>query len=247
MSAMNPILRLPMFRLPMIAIACLASAGCASDWTNSSQHAVPVEQRFPIAVEPSMLTVRLRIDEGMQGLAKGEHARVIWAAERWQQRGRGQITVAGPQGSPNQRAGEEAMKQAVRKLQESGVPRSAITLAAYPGHEGGEEPPVTLSFVTLVAVGPDCGKDWSENLAFTPANTPWPDFGCATQRNLAAAVSDPRDLIEPKPMDSADAARRGKVLNTYRQGTATQTSRKADESGKVSTVDGGGGSGSGGQ
>jgi type IV pilus biogenesis protein CpaD/CtpE len=49
-------------------------------------------------------------------------------------------------------------------------------------------------------------------------------------------VSNPRDLVDPRPMGDADVGRRLKVMETYRKGEPTQTKRKADESGSVSTA-----------
>jgi pilus assembly protein CpaD len=112
-----------------------------------------------------------------------------------------------------------------------------ITRTGYPAAEMPGEPPVTLSFLNLSAVSPDCTTlGWPDNLGSSSRNTVWKSFGCSAQNNLAAMVANPRDLVEPRPMDDVDTTRRLKVIETYRKGQATQTTRKADESGSVSTA-----------
>jgi pilus assembly protein CpaD len=231
---------------PFAALALIGAlaAGCAHPLANQPQHAVPADQRFPISVEPQMTTIGVRIDPGLQRLDPAEIDRVEAFAENWKTRGQGAVTVSAPQGSPNQRAGEAAMAQTVSILRKNGVPDHMIARTGYPAAAAPGEPPVTLSFLSLTAVSPDCSKvGFPDNLGFSPRNTPWTSFGCATQNNIAAMISNPRDLLEPKPMGDADATRRLKVMEDYRKGKATQTNRKADESGKVSTAAQGGGGG----
>jgi pilus assembly protein CpaD len=220
-----------------LAAMGLVAAGCSSPMTNGPQMSVQGASRFPISVEPQMASIGVRIDPGLQRLDPADVARVHNFAERWKEKGQGVITVSAPQGSPNQRSGEAAMAQTVSILSKAGVPPHMISRTGYPASEQPGEPPVTLSFLSLTAVSADCSAlGWPDNLAFSSQNVPWANFGCATQSNLAAMVSNPRDLVEPRPMGDADAMRRMKVIETYRKGEATQTNRKADESGSVSTA-----------
>ena len=48
------------------------------------------------------------------------------------------------------------------------------------------------------AIPSPCG-DFEDNLAYNPNNVLAPNFGCASQNNLARAVVDPRDLVESRP------------------------------------------------
>ncbi|MBV8594281.1 MAG: hypothetical protein JOZ27_08285, partial [Caulobacteraceae bacterium] len=58
---------------------------------------------------------------------------------------------------------------------------------------------VRLTVETYVAEVPDC-PNWSKPPGNDPANTLHSDFGCATAKNLAAMVADPRDLVAPREM-----------------------------------------------
>jgi pilus assembly protein CpaD len=63
-----------------------------------------------------------------------------------------------------------------------------------------------------------------------------PDFGCSVQQNIAAMVSDPRDLVTPRGMDPSDPTRRQTVLSTYEKGQTTQAQQTQKQSASVSDV-----------
>ena len=71
-----------------------------------------------------------------------------------------------------------------------------------------------------VAQGPDC-PDWSENLARDPQNMPFPNMGCATQKNFAAMVANPEDLLYPRAQTPRPGERRDVVWGKYVKGEST--------------------------
>lgn len=222
-------------RLASLGLLAASTAGCTLPLTNGEMQAVPTEQRFPISVEPRVVTIAVNVDDGLQRLAPGEDERVVAFAERWKSRGQGLINAAVPEGSTNEATARSGLDQVRNILKVSGVSQNSLTVTSY---RAGEDPraPITLSFVTYAASAPDCGTDWSRNLGYDPRNVGWADFGCSTQHNLAAAVANPRDLVEPHTIDPADAARRATVMEKYRAGEATESVRNDDSSGRVSSV-----------
>jgi len=49
-------------------------------------------------------------------------------------------------------------------------------------------------------------------------NKQYYNFGCATQRNLAAMVDNPADLVQPRGESPSYSARRSTVIDKYRKG-----------------------------
>jgi pilus assembly protein CpaD len=84
-----------------------------------------------------------------------------------------------------------------------------------------------------VAEGPECGNDWSENLARNPKNFNYPDFGCSQQRNLAAMIANPADLLGPRTEGPRDSNRRDDVYGKYVSGKVTASDKTDDEKVKV--------------
>lgn len=216
----------------------IAASACTSPpLTNGPGQLADVQTAYPITVEPQVATLVVRVDDGLQALGRGEDQRVRAFVDQWKARGQGMLNAASPTGTPNQAAATAALGQIKKLLAAHGVEKGSVQYTSYRPAEGDNQAPITLSFVTYVATAVECGGDWSENLAFTPRNLPWPEFGCSTQHNFAAIVADPRDLIEPRSSDPADALRRGTVMEKYRAGMPTRTSDDSDaSSGQVSTV-----------
>lgn len=99
---------------------------------------------------------------------------------------------------------------------------------------GGTNPAhVLLTYRRVHAEVPRCGQIF-ENLSSTATNAPPANFGCAVNANLAAQISDPRDLQGPAPLAPADAARRETVLDKYRKGQITASETDSNASGVVS-------------
>ena len=55
------------------------------------------------------------------------------------------------------------------------------------------------------------------------------NFGCANQRNFAAQVANPADLIGPRAMTPAPGERRDVVWGKYVKGESSISDKKSDE------------------
>jgi pilus assembly protein CpaD len=89
------------------------------------------------------------------------------------------------------------------------------------------------------AYAKNCGE-WTEDLTETSDNKQYENLGCAHQNNIAAMVADKDDLWRPRKQTPADATRRSKVFDKYRQGEATAAVQDAQQKVNISTVGGGG-------
>jgi pilus assembly protein CpaD len=49
-----------------------------------------------------------------------------------------------------------------------------------------------------MTVSPDCGN-WRDNAGRNDENIPYDNFGCASQRNLAAMIARPSDAVYATP------------------------------------------------
>ncbi len=73
----------------------------------------------------------------------------------------------------------------------------------------------------LKAAVPGC-PDWSRPSIANMGGHSTPNFGCATNSNLAAMIADPEDLIRGKSGNASnDAATSGKAIDAYRRAKTT--------------------------
>ena len=130
-----------------------------------------------------------------------------------------------------------------RILAASGVPRDGVVVRGY-------HPPtsalaaIRISYPKITAQAGPCGL-WPEDIGpslnrdFFENQPPW-NFGCTSQRNLAASVDNPADLVQPRGETPAYEMRRTGVMTSYAQGDATGTKYPATDVPKISAVSSGG-------
>lgn len=208
--------------------ACLtAVTACAST--------APAGTGLPQATAvPQVFRSEMRIDPRDNGLTWAQQDQLAAIAAEYQARGHGPLVISYPQGAGNQDAAIGAIAEARSFLYDRGIDWRMISGGAYDAR-GVNQGELIFSFQSYVAVAPECGTDW-DNLALELDNQHYSNFGCAMAANLAAMVSDPRDLIAPRTMEAADTGRRQTVLDHYRAGENTSSERSDHESGAVSNV-----------
>jgi pilus assembly protein CpaD len=224
---------MPAARSLVMAIAlAMALAGCnhldepgyVAGWT-----LVDASQRHPIMVSEQPADLTLRVARGSEGLTPHQKAQVaeFFARYRASQAGDSRLIIAVPVGSANEVAAMHAVADLRALGSEYGLTSSMVSLEPY-HDDGNSHPPIRLSYLHYIAEAPQCGL-WPTNLAEDYRNLPYPNFGCAQQRNLAAEIVNPADLLGPRRMDPAYAERRNTVIDKYKDGKVTHADKSGDE------------------
>lgn len=200
-----------------VLAAALGAAGCAVS-PNGPQEALTVQQAHPISVDSQTITLTLAVDDGRNGLSPLDAARVRGMADAYMRNGHGPLSISAPSGVSGREA--DALAGRVRAaLYDAGVPEAAISVAAYP--QGAPvRSDLIVSFTRYTATPSACGI-WTGIAEADSRNIRTPNFGCATQNNLAAMIADPRHLVEPADMTSPDSASRIRAVRAYREGAVT--------------------------
>ena len=74
--------------------------------------------------------------------------------------------------------------------------------------------------VNRYVVTPPACPDWSNFNGTDERNTPGTNYGCATDATLGAMVANPRDLVQPQPMEGELAVPQLRTLGNYQKGSA---------------------------
>jgi pilus assembly protein CpaD len=131
------------------------------------------------------------------------------------------------------------MREIASILAASGMPPQSIQMRTYPAQSSVAT--VRISYPKITAQAGPCGI-WPEDIGPSMTrdhdeNRPYWNFGCATQRNLAAMVAEPADLVQPRAETAAYTARRTTVIEKYRVGNdPSTTSSVGSQSAKISDV-----------
>jgi pilus assembly protein CpaD len=232
-----------------LAIRAALVAGCAllvcACNTDQQQVAavpdVPTDYRLrhPITISETDHTIEIFVGANRGELNAAQRAQLLEFAQTWKHEATGGVVVDLPVGTSNERAAAEAARTIRSILMATGVPPDGIVM------RGRRLPPGNLATIRVTYpriaaqagpcglwpedVGPSMNRDYFEN------QPPW-NFGCATQRNLAAMVDNPADLVQPRAETPPYEVRRTTVVEKYRQGIGGATQYPSTDLSKVSNT-----------
>jgi pilus assembly protein CpaD len=196
-------------------------------------------QRHPIAIQESDRSVVIFVGHARGGLSGSQRADVLGLAQTWLREGTGSIVADVPVDTPNARAAADSFREIRALLAAAGVPPRGITMRHYHPDDIRTLATIRLSYPKISAVAGPCGL-WPEDLGFSGfnprhnENKPYYNFGCASQRNLAAMIDNPADLVQPRPETPAYTIRRSAAFEKYRKGETTATTYPESDKAKLS-------------
>jgi len=196
-------------------------------------------QRHPIAIQETDRSIVVFVGRGRGGLSGPQRADVMYLGQTWMREGTGVISIDVPVSTPNARAAEDTLREIKATLAAVGVPPRATAVRQYRPEDPRHMAAIRLNYPKISAVAGPCGL-WPEDLG--PSihnknyfeNKSYYNFGCSNQRNLAAMVDNPSDLVQPRPETPAWAPRRGMAFEKYRKGTTTSTIYPESDKAKLS-------------
>lgn len=199
-----------------IAGAALVAGGCEGFLLPGEPEPRLAEpQRLhPIGAAIEDASYDFQAAEGPRGVESETYFEVIRFLRQYRRDARGPLIIraSGHEGGRVARA-----LATVRSLaSQNGVHRISVRQGS------GHGPTVKLSYERIVAVAPEECRNWQEDAGRRPEAGPYPNWGCASQRNLANMVADPTELVAPaleapRPSDKRATSYKGYV------GTPPQT------------------------
>ena len=213
--------RRPIASAALIALLTAAglSAGCASyDRSHFTVGSVPDDYRtrHPIVVRQDEVTRDIVVSPNSRGISYRDRSVVEEFASQFKRQSSARMAILVPAGSANSAAAKRVAHQIVPILGEAGISRRQVSIQSYDAASHGEAATVRLvSVATTAEVESPCGQ-WNEDVLDTVENRNYENFGCATQKNLAAMVANPEDLLGPRGVSEIDATRRTNVINDWR-------------------------------
>jgi pilus assembly protein CpaD len=216
-----------------------ALGACIPHTTEVTTSSIDYRHRHPIAVTEADRSIVVFVGHARGGLSGSQRTDVMGLAQTWVREGTGAIIVDVPTDTANARAAAASYQEIQSVLMAGGVPSRAITLRHYRPDDPQTLPTIKLSYPKISAVAGPCGL-WPDDLGPNIDNPGYNDnksyhnFGCATQRNLAAMIDNPADLEQPRPETPAYTSRRNIAFEKYRKGVATTTTYSEADKAKLS-------------
>ena len=228
--------------LRLLAVGTLAAmlGGCyRTQVAQQPPYPTDYRQRHPITLKEGERTVEVFLGRNRGGLTPSQRADVLSFAQAWRREATSGIIVDVPRGGPIDHAAADSMREVHSIFAASGVPRNAVYVRNYRPSPTSLAS-IKLNYAELTAHAGPCGR-WPADLG--PSidskeyeNRPYWNLGCATQRNLAAMVDNPADLVQPRGETPAYAGRRSVAIDKYRKGESPSGTYDGYDKGKISEV-----------
>jgi len=230
MTAKIPVDRKRVFRRAGALVGLAVVLGACTHTDEAVTASVPGDYRLrhPIAIQEADRSVVIFVGHARGGLSASQRADVMGLAQTWLHEGTGAISADLPVGTPNARAAADSLREIRSLLTAAGVPPRGIIVRQYHPEDPRQMATIRLNYPKISAVAGPCGL-WPEDLGPSIKNksyfenTDYYNFGCAYQRNIAAMVDNPSDLVQPQTETTAYTARRTEGFEKYRKGNTTST------------------------
>ena len=229
------------FALRLLAVGGLAATlgGCYQTEIAQVEYPTDYRQRHPIVMREGIQSVEVMIGRNRGELTASQRADVFSFAQAWRHEADSGIIIDTPRGGPTAHAASDSMREIRSIFAAAGVPSNAIYVRSYKPTRFSLAS-IKLNYSRLMADAGPCGQ-WPKDLG--PVinsgyieNRPYWNLGCATQRNLAAMVDNPADLVQPRGETPPYAPRRSVVLERYRKGESPSGLYVGYDTGKISDV-----------
>jgi pilus assembly protein CpaD len=227
--------------LRAVAIGGLAAllAGCYTPRETTSAYPTDYRQRHPISLKEGERTVEIFLGRNRGGLDPAQRADVLAFAHSWKREGTGGIIIEVPRNGPTDNAAADSLREIHSIFAATAVPRNGVRMRPYRPASSALAS-IKLNYAKLIADAGPCGQ-WPADLgpaddaAYTE-NRPYWNLGCAYQRNLAAMIDNPADLVQPRSETPAYAARRSVAIDKYRKGENPSGTYTGYDAGKINDL-----------
>jgi pilus assembly protein CpaD len=227
-------------RIAAVVLAGGWLAACKTTETaDNTPYPYDYRQRHPITIQEGTRTVELFVERRRSGLTPSQRSTVGAFARNWHRDATGGVQISVASGAGNDRAFTETLSEIQGILVAGGIPAGAIAVRSRPA-DPSQLAPIVLAYPRMTATAGPCGR-WPNDLGpgagiEYDTNEPYWNLGCSQQRNLAAMVEEPADLVQPRGEDAAYTARRSVVLDKYRKGEDTTTQYRDTDKAKIADV-----------
>lgn len=193
----------------------LVIAGCDSRERAENSRALVLtnaETAHPITFQSRIEELSVEIPSGGHGLSQNQYADVYRFVARFKAEANGHLTVSLP-GTSHWGGYGAPLEDIKAAMREADVAPAKVRRGTHARGRGGSNM-LKLSYARPIAVPPECGN-WSRDVGRESERIPYPDWGCATQRNFAGMVANSRDLQRPQDEDPRSAERRSATWSKY--------------------------------
>jgi pilus assembly protein CpaD len=241
MTARIPVDRKRAFRMAGALVGLAVVLGACTHTDQDVTASVPDDYRLrhPIAIQEANRSVVIFVGQARGGLSASQRADVMGLAQTWLHEATGAIVADLPTDTSNARAAADSFREIQSLLTAAGIPPRGIVVHRFHPDDPRQMATIRLSYPKISAVAGPCGL-WPDDIGPSIKNKnyfenkQYYNFGCAYQRNMAAMVDNPSDLVQPQSETPPYTTRRSEAFEKYRKGNVTTTNYPEADKAKLS-------------
>jgi len=241
MTVKLPVDRNRVLRMAGALVGLAVTLGACTHTETEVTASVPDDyrKRHPIAIQEADKSLVIFVGQARGGLSAAQRTDVMGLAQTWLHEGTGVIKADVPVDTRNAGAAADAFREVQALLTAAGVPPRGIVVRQYRPEDPRQMATIRLVYPKISAVAGPCGL-WPEDLGPSIKNKtylenkPYYNLGCAYQRNMAAMIDNPSDLVQPRAETPAYTTRRSTGFDRYRKGITSTTVYSEAEKAKLS-------------
>jgi pilus assembly protein CpaD len=241
MTARIPVDRKHAFRMAGALVGLAVVLGACTHTDQDVTASVPDDYRLrhPIAIQEANRSVVIFVGQARGGLSASQRADVMGLAQTWLHEATGAIVADLPTDTSNARAAADSFREIQSLLTAAGIPPRGIVVHRFHPDDPRQMATIRLSYPKISAVAGPCGL-WPDDTGPSIKNKSYFEnkqyynFGCAYQRNMAAMVDNPSDLVQPQSETPPYTTRRSEAFEKYRKGNVTTTNYPEADKAKLS-------------
>lgn len=210
--------------LGAVGLSLALSACKIDDGSQDPVASLDYHTRYPITLAQAPTTLDVFTADG--SLDSQSLANIREFVARYHSLGAGNVTILAPANRRNSRAVAE-----VRGALYANGLRGQVAVGSYPNPNRSDAAPFRLIYDGIVAKVPAPCGNFPQDLASGDNykewdNLPYENYGCATQKMMAAQIDDPRDLARARASGDSDVDMRLRAIQAVRRGSDPGTNWK---------------------
>jgi pilus assembly protein CpaD len=228
-------------RAGLIAGLAASLAACNTTTATDTTGGIPDDYRarHPISLQEGKKTLVLFVGHGRGSLLPTQRAEVLAFARNWQRDATGGVTIDRPMGGATERAANDSLRETMSIIVQAGVPNNGNVIRTFDA-AGQKSSWLRLHYPLMVAHAGPCGL-WPDDVGADYnvkhfQNKEYYNFGCAQQRNIAAMVANPSDLVQPRAETPPYEGKRSYQMDKWRKGENPTTTYSDAQKGAISDL-----------
>lgn len=200
----------------IVALSVSLLAGCAKR-DHIIVGSVPDDYRtnHPIVVAERDQALDVPVATTAYGLNRAQLQVVAGHLAEYDKESGAALRILVPIGSRNAGAAAYAADEIAELARREGIHPGLILVSHYTVSDPDTAAPVRVVYAAVTADTEPCGR-WPDDILNTGENRHYANFGCAYQKNLAAQLENPMDILGPRKRTEIDPENRANAIEQYK-------------------------------